>query len=192
MQTKEPYSLERYFESFQSGEEKGFNFFFNTHYAALTWFSNSLVKDEEQAKDLVEECFIKFWEKRESIQHAKAVKSYLYTMVRHACLEFMEKQKKLQAAAKDFQYVSPDSERPVLHSIIESEVLSEVYQALSTLPPQCQKVIRMLYVEGKGYQEIAQELALSIRTVKNHRARGLELLQERLPGALMLLLLFHS
>jgi RNA polymerase sigma-70 factor (ECF subfamily) len=50
----------------------------------------------------------------------------------------------------------------------------------------------MLYLEGKGYQEIASELDLSIRTIKNHRARGLALLQGRLPRALLLLLLLQA
>jgi RNA polymerase sigma-70 factor (ECF subfamily) len=192
LQEKKPYSQEHYFESFQRGEEKGFNFFFNTYYRALTWFATSLIKDEESARDLVEECFIKFWQKREGIQHAKAVKSYLYTSVRNACLEHLQKIKKQLAAKKGFQYLSPDSDRPILHHIIESEVLREIYAALNTLPPQCKKVIQMLYLEGKGYQEIASELDLSIRTIKNHRARGLALLQGRLPSALLLLLLLQA
>jgi DNA-binding CsgD family transcriptional regulator len=48
----------------------------------------------------------------------------------------------------------------------------------------------MLYVEGKGYQQIAKELDLSIRTIKNHRGRGLAQLQQRLLWAVSLLLLF--
>jgi RNA polymerase sigma-70 factor (ECF subfamily) len=190
LKEKDTYNLERHFASFKRGEEKGFNFFFKTYYASLTWFATSLVKDEETAKDLVEECFIKFWQKRDTIQHAKAIKFYLYTVVRHACLEFLRKQKKIQAGNKDFAYLHPDSDPPILHSIIESEVLSEVYTALKTLSPQCRKVLEMLYVEGKGYQQIATELDLSIRTIKNHRGRGLAQLQQRLLWVLPLLLLF--
>ena len=191
MKQKKTNILDRYFLSFQYGEEKGFNFFFRTYYEPLSWFATSLLHDEEMAKDLVEECFIRFWEKRKSIKYAKAVKSYLYTSVRNACLEFLKKQKKVQAASKDFLYLSAGCEKPAIHFIIESEVYSETHRALKTLPPQCRKVIQMLYVEGKGYQEIASELDLSIRTIKNHRTRGLALLQKSLAGALLLLLFFQ-
>jgi RNA polymerase sigma-70 factor (ECF subfamily) len=190
LKEKDTYNLECHFASFKSGEEKGFNFFFKKYYASLTWFATSLVKDEETAKDLVEECFIKFWQKRDTIRHARAIKYYLYTVVRNASLEFLRKQKKVQAGNSDFAYLHPGSDQPVLHSIIEAEVLSEVYTGLKALSPQCRKVLEMLYVEGKGYQQIAKELDLSIRTIKNHRGRGLAQLQQRLLWAVSLLLLF--
>jgi len=51
---------------------------------------------------------------------------------------------------------------------------------LNTLPPKCRQIFKMLYVQGKSYEEISQELNLSINNIRNQKARGLMLLKQRI------------
>ena len=70
--------------------------------------------------------------------------------------------------------------------------MHQVYLALKTLPPKCRQVFTMLYVQGKPVKEIAEELQLSVSTVKSHKATALKLLRKQLPhlGCLLLVMLF--
>lgn len=71
-------------------------------------------------------------------------------------------------------------ERSHLHEMIRAEVIRDLHRVMETLPGQCQKVIRLSYLEGLNNAEIAQQLSLSVQTVKNHKLRGLAILRKSL------------
>jgi RNA polymerase sigma-70 factor (ECF subfamily) len=68
-------------------------------------------------------------------------------------------------------------------------VLQTIYKSFHSLPPKMGKVFRMLYIEGKDYKQIAEELNTTVNAVRNQKAKGLLLLREKLPPALSILLL---
>src|SRR3954469_8578611 len=85
-------SLQDYVQAFQRGEEKGFTYFFNELYPALLYFAFRIIDDKPAAKDIVEESFIKIWERHTTFTHNKVIKSWLYTTVRNACIDWQRKQ----------------------------------------------------------------------------------------------------
>ena len=68
----------------------------------------------------------------------------------------------------------------ILEDMIRKELLRDVYTTIRELPRQCKKIISMLYREGKGFREIAQEMDLSISTIKNQKERGIVLVRKKL------------
>lgn len=175
-----------HFLSFQKGEEKGFAYFFHIQYEPLCYFAFNILHHKEAAEDVVEESFIKLWQNRARIRHSSVIKSYLYTSVKNACIDLIRRKKTFSGFAETTKFISEKHETSVLNKIISAEVINEIHQAMNTLPPKMAKVFRMLYVEGKGYQEVADELKVSIHTIRHQKARAIILLKQKLPQHLFL------
>lgn len=150
---------------------------FKAFYPRLCHFSFQIVKDKVKAEDLVQEAFIKYWNHREEISsHDIAVKNFLYSTVRNASLNLIRHDRVVRDYLEQ-QDPSPIEEFNIIHSMIRSEVLAEIYEALETLPASCQRISRMGYLEGMKNNEIARKLGISINTVKTQKQRGLQLLR---------------
>jgi RNA polymerase sigma-70 factor (family 1) len=174
--------IQDYVYAFQRGEERGFNYFFNLLYPALTYYAFRILNDKFAAEDVVGESFVKIWERHSTFSHPKVIKSWMYTTVRNGCLNKLQQQQRTQAQQQLLaRQLEDNHETYVLHEIIRAEVLRELYQNIETLPTACRQIFKMLYIQGKSVREIAEELELSISTIKNQKARGLALLRKRFP-----------
>jgi hypothetical protein len=123
------HSAEDYFRSFKAGEELGFNYFFHLYFKPLVHFAYSIVNSLQAAEDVVEDSFIKLWEKREAIE-APGLKSYLYASVRNGCIDLLRRNDHHEV------YLNNIAEKPeqiaidISHKIIMTEAMRLVYTAL--------------------------------------------------------------
>lgn len=160
-------------DSFQRGEEEAFDCLFREYFSALSYFANRIISNPASAEDLVQDCFVQLWQRREKLSHIKAIKSYLYTAVRNQCLKYLEQQKR-QAALK----VSDKAEPSIEEEVIASETARELYQFIAALSPALQQIIRLYYLEGKSNREIAQQLHIEPDTVTRQRLRAIMALRK--------------
>lgn len=175
-----------------SAHKNAFNSFeelFRNNYSKLCYFALQFLGDEDAVKDIVQDVFITYWNKREEIlANESAISGFLYTAVKNACLNNLRRQK-LENGFLNQQEPEPVEEPVVLNLMIRSEVLGELHKVIATLPDGCQKIFRMGYLEGLKNPQIAEELGISINTVKTQKKRGMELLKLRLnPNYFSLLL----
>lgn len=177
---KEPHKIVHSFEEL-----------FRNNYAKLCLFAKQFLKDDDAAKDIVQEAFVTYWNNRNELASAEAsINSFLYASVKNACLNKLRRQK-LEHLFLNNQDADPSEEAAVLNAMIRSEVITELHKVITTLPENCQKIFRMGYLEGLKNPQIAEELGLSINTVKTQKKRGLQLLRVRLnPDFFALLSLF--
>lgn len=190
MQPLESENMQHHVEAFQRGEEKGFTYFFNNLYPALLYYAFRMVNDIYSAKDIVEDSFVKIWKRHSTFHHHRVIKSWLYTTVRNGCIDWIrKKQTELQREEELAQWQLANSEEHAMQEMIRAEVISKIYQAITHLPPKCQQVFKLLYIEGKTLKQVAEELKLSINTIKNHKAHGLNLLKKRAPEFFALLVM---
>lgn len=180
MLQKNVHSIEDQFLSFKEGNEEGFAYFFNLHFAPLTWVAQSILKKNEVAEDVVEDSFVKLWERRDLIANSTALKAYLYTTVRNACIDLIRKERSKALYIKEANFTLEKNDVSVIHKIIEAETFNVISSAMESLPTECGRIFRMYYVEGKALKEIANELKLSISTVKTQKGRALLLLKKKL------------
>ena len=147
--------------------------------------------DDEAAKDIVQESFVTYWNARESLSDAPAsISSFLYAVVKNACLNKLRRQR-LEQGYLNSREPDPFEEAIALNSMIRSEVLVELNKMITTLPVNCQRIFRMGYLEGLKNPQIAEELGISVNTVKTQKKRGLQLLKVRLnPDFFALISLF--
>lgn len=171
-----------------------FKTLFDTYYDRLIYFAWQFIHDKETANDMVQEAFLNYWNSNPDFsEDGLQARNFLYLNVRNLCLKKIRHDKVIE---KHRKLIEPDpvEEFNVVNKIIRSEVLGEIYRAIETLPESCKRISCMSYLEGMKNQEIADELGISINTVKTQKQRALQLLRLRLSPQtfLTLLILFQS
>lgn len=162
------------------GDEQAFEQTFRTYYPRLCNYACTMLKDEEESEEVVQTVFLTIWEKREDLEITLSLKSYLYRAVHNHCLNRF-KHANVREAHKDHTlYVSSGSYDSVTEVIHASELEERIEKAVSTLPEQCQKAFRLSRFEELKYQEIADQLGISIKTVENQIGKALKILRAEL------------
>ena len=80
-------------EQIQHGNEQAFKSLFDEYYQGLCVFASAYLKDDDLSADVVQEAFVKFWNRRRDFDHIVKIKSFLYTIVRNDCLNIVQRQK---------------------------------------------------------------------------------------------------
>ena len=153
---------------------------FKKLYPRLCDFANYLLKDKDLAEDMAQDAFMVYLEQREEIStNFNAIKSFLYTAVKNACLNKIRHNNVVDVYNKKNPldiYTDPK----ILEGIIHAEVISEIYEKISALPQGCEMVVRYSYLQGLSNGKIAELMNISINTVKSQKKRGLTLMKKYL------------
>lgn len=153
------------------GEVDAFGVLFKEHYKSLFISALLLLKDEKVAEDVVQDVFLKIWNKRHELTQVTNFSSYLYITVKNACLDQLRKTK----CTDDISEVEiSDTGLDPFDSVRIKELSKHLQEATDSLPVQCKIIFEMVYIDGKKYQEVADELGLSINTIKTQLKRALE------------------
>ena len=167
---------ELYIAKLHKGDESIFRALFEEYHTRLCYFATNLLPDTEVPEDVVQEAFLKFWQKRHDFYHPKAIKSFLYITVKNHCLNIL----KHQRIVHKYEQQADILKEELAGGIIESEVLANVHHALKKLPPGCRTVLQLSYFQNMQNKEIAHQLQVSINTVKTQKKRALHLLRKAL------------
>nr|WP_162988706.1 RNA polymerase sigma-70 factor [Pedobacter schmidteae] len=177
----------------EQGQHSAYTFeeLFKDNYARLCHFAIQFLKDDDTAKDIVQEVFVTYWNMdNRPAYDAASTSAFLYSSVRNACLNKLRRLK-LEQGYLNGRNADPAEDAIALNAMVRTEVMAELHKIITTLPENCQKVFRMGYLEGLKNPQIAAELGISVNTVKTQKKRGLELLKMRLnPDFFALLSLF--
>jgi RNA polymerase sigma-70 factor (family 1) len=167
---------------FNAGNQNAFVAIFERYHAPLRYFAERIIIDQEEAKDIVAESFIKLWEKRSLFHSLPNIWGFLSITTKNACINFLRDSERLDRRHAEAAHLHKKDEH-VLTQIIRAEVLRQVFEAIEALPPQCRKIAQLSFIEGKKNHEIADEMHLSVQTVKNQKIRAITLLKVRLSDA---------
>lgn len=158
----------------------------------LCHYAWQYLHDEELSKDLVQDVFVSFHQVEftsDFKDNEDYLKNYLYLSVRNACFSLLKKKRVRDRFSKE-QSFEQESEQMIELNIIRSEVLEIVYKAIESLPDSCQLIFKKTYLEGFSNIEVAEELNISINTVKTQKQRGMKALKAKLnPDIIALFLL---
>lgn len=153
---------------------------FKEYYAPLCYFAERFLKDDVNVvEDIVQDVFVILLEKSPSFESLEHLKNFLYLSVKNACLNH---RRRLISKERYFTEKSTEeeSEEPIIHEMITTEVYRELAVAVANLPTECRKVFELCYFEELPNEEVAEKLGISIFTVKAQKARGKKILKENL------------
>ncbi len=149
------------------GDRNIFEALFHKYYSLLCDYALTYLEDVNEAEDTVQEVFVYLWNYRKSIIISTSLKSYLYSSVKHRALNVLKHQvvtRRHSPLLTEFLENLANEN----YSELEQEQLEQVRKALKELPDQCRIVFMKSCLEGKKYKEIAEELHISVNTVKTH------------------------
>lgn len=149
---------------------------------SLTLYANILrmVNDPEVADDLLQDLFIKIWEKRAEINPEKSFKGYLFTCSRFLVLNFLRHISVERQVENYLSYTRSELHNPVEEAVFFKETDSILKQTLDKLPPQRQKIYALCKIEGLTYAEVATTLGISVTTVQDHIVKANKFIKEQL------------
>lgn len=151
---------------------------FTAYYDALCRYAYTLIDDVDDSEDIVQRCFIKLWEKRESADSILSFKPFLYKSVYNACLHYIEhqkvKQKYKSETAMELNRIYTDS----FENTYPQEQLENVKKAIEQLPEKNKEVFKLRFFEGYNTKEVSKKLGITPRTVETHISKALKLLRK--------------
>lgn len=160
---------------------------FNTYYQPLCNYACSMLKDIDEAEEVVQNAFFNIWQKREALQVTSSLKSYLYRAIHNDCLNKIKHSKVRTVYAADYKSSMGGSPSNNTEALDAKELGKRIHAAIETLPEQCGNVFRLSRFEELKYSEIARQLNISVKTVENHMGKALKMLRAQLKDYLPLL-----
>lgn len=162
--------------------EREFEKLFRLHYKALHNLAFNLVRDRDVAKDVVQEVFVKLWQNRDRLDFGDQIKHYLFKATSHTALNHLRSARKLvPAETEHFAHLFASAG---VDDLQYKEFELKVRSAIDRLPPKCKTIYLLSRQEGLKYQEIADTLDISVKTVENQMGIALEKLREDLKAYL--------
>jgi RNA polymerase sigma-70 factor (ECF subfamily) len=168
-------------------DSKAFEILFRKHYPVLCLLSRGYTHDITTSREIVQDIFIHLWEYRQELDITTSIKSYLSSAVKYNSIRRMENDKK-GAIRMD---VLPEQDQEFFDHLEYAELQAMILEAIESLPDQCKKVFIMSRFDQLKYSEIAQCLALSVKTVEAHISKALHLIQDHLNRSLITLLILQ-
>ena len=161
-----------YLRRLKQDDERAFDALFR-HYSALVYrFAYSHLKSRPAAEEIVQECFIKIWERRAQLRDDVPLKGYLFTTAHHAVLnELRRDQHHLRLHGQVAAAAGPAS----VANEVEYHEMEALYQAaLAHLPPKQREAFVLSRQQGLSYPEIAERQGVSVKTVEAHMMQALK------------------
>lgn len=145
-----------------------------------------VLKDSNQSEDIVQDVFYEFWKKRDILEVRTSIRAYLKRAVINKTLNFIRDQKIRLDDDSSLAYLDTKEN---IHLELEANEMSEMIdKALEELPPKCRMVFVLSRFEQLSYQEIADQMEISTKTVENHISKALKRLRAYLKPFLTLVL----
>jgi RNA polymerase sigma-70 factor (family 1) len=171
----------------ESDDEAAFGELFNLHYPRLLLFAEAILKNRESSEEAVEDVFLKIWDSRKLLPAIKNLNYYLLVMVKHKALDYLEKRKNrvvisFEDIDLEVETMQPDPET----TLISAENIRIIRAVINSLPPRCRLIFFLIREDGLKYQETADLLNISVKTVETQMSLALskigEVLQSHLPS----------
>ncbi len=174
-------------DGLKKGRRESFKTLFDSYFNALCSFGIRYIPDHSAIEDIVQETFVSFWEKKDNFDHLNAVKSFLYTSVRNSCLNFL-KHEAIKNKHESALIYELESDHYFSHQLIEEEAFNQLHQEIKELPKSAQRIM-ILALSGLKNPEIAEELGITVNTVKTQKKLAYSKLKEKLSPVLQLVIL---
>ncbi|MCB9225345.1 MAG: RNA polymerase sigma-70 factor [Crocinitomicaceae bacterium] len=166
-----------------------FESIFRSHYEDLCAVANRYLEDLEAAEEIVQSVFVKFWEGRSEINIQSSIKGYLITAVKNNCLNQL-KHIKIREEYKQFNQRELETSHVLADDEVEATELEEKIRAsINQLPEARKKIFVLSRFEGLKYQEIADKLNISVKTVENQMGSAIKQLRTDLAEYLVSILI---
>lgn len=175
-------------ESFKNGDADALFTIYELLYPDLLRNGLSIVPDEHQVKDTINQFFLYLWDKREQLNAPQHLKAYILVSFRRRLVYDVKKNRKTSLLAIDDTYAEQSCEDHIIAGQTYLELQLRVRKAIDKLPPRHRELIMLKYYEGLTYEQIAERTSLSMRTIYNKLHEAIKMMK----GDVFWLILLYS
>ncbi|NDP20137.1 MAG: RNA polymerase sigma-70 factor [Paludibacter sp.] len=179
-------------KALREGNHLAFEELFDSWYEPLCRYAFSILRDMDEAEDVVQRVFCKLWDQHEKLDIRSSINSYLYRMVHNDSLNQIQQITSHKVHNQNFISTVNNDVNSTSEHIEGNELQKAIENAMEKLPPQCKRVFEMSRLEQLSYSEIAKNLNISTNTVENHISKALKLLRVELIEFLTVLILLQN
>jgi RNA polymerase sigma-70 factor (ECF subfamily) len=157
----------------RQGDKQEFEKLFRSSYVSLVRYAKTILRDHDTAEEIVQELFFRLWQDRQNLTIESSLNGYLYRSVHNRALHYIEHQQVVSRHAGEMTARAEVVSEPVTEAIYYSELQARVARVLERLPERCRMIFRMSRFEGLKYNEIANKLTVSLKTVEADMGKAL-------------------
>ena len=157
----------------RNGSLKEFERLFREFYVPLLEYSKSIIKDEAEAEEIIQDLFYNFWKNRQSLDIVTSLKSYLFRSVYNNSLQFL-KHRQVKLKYEKYMMHKPEKSVEPIDELKAKELQHLITKSLEELPERCQQIFSLNRFDGLKYKEIADKLSISIKTVEANMTKALK------------------
>ncbi len=163
-----------------NGDQTAFELLFHAYYPGLVVYASQFTFDKDEAEEIVQDFFVRFWQKHQSVQPYESLRNYFFSAIKNRCINYL-KHKKIE----DYyiKQLSGISENHLVYNqdlYSATELQEKIKNSISLLPERCREIFTMSRIQGLKNEEIAQQLTLSKRTVETQISHALKVLRVEL------------
>lgn len=168
-------------EQIALGDQLAFRKLFDLYAKKLALFSASIIRSADEAREIVDEVFVKIWRKRAELPSVQNLRVYLYTATKNTSLNYLSA-KARESATEPFDFFDiqlTDGDSPE-KKMITSELSRKIASAIDALPPRCKMVFKLVREDGLSYKEVGRILNISPKTVDAQMVIAVKQISEKL------------
>lgn len=175
MKSQFPDSDEGLSQLLKQDVRKGFEVLYNHQFTTVFYFARRFVEEQQCAEDITTEAFLKLWQRINDFNNVSAIRSFLYTTTKNACLNYLRDVRRHTVENERIAYLLERNDESI-HAVemLNAGIWQHIYTAVENLSPQLKKVFKMAYLEGLSNDEVAETLGINNQSVRNDKARALK------------------
>ncbi len=176
----------RFIQGLKAGNQQVFKEIFDKYYEPLTKYCYLRMNSSEEAEELVQDIFVKLWQKRDSLTINTSLRAYLYRIALNRIINYQDHLRVRREHETHVKLNSPESQNPG-DALQAAEIQFLVQEVISIMPEKRRIVYELSRRDGLKYAEIAEKLNVSVKTVEAHLSKALEQLRQQLKDYLPVL-----
>ncbi len=178
-------------EGLKKGDKKVFHEIFDTYYEPLCRYCMLRIPSQEDAEEIVQDIFVKLWAKRHELGINLSLRAYLYRSALNKIINYGD-HRKIRQIHQEHVLLHNNSANDAANPLLEHEIQVLAAQAVDAMPEKRREVYLLSRQQGLKYNEIAEKLGVSVKTVEAHLSKALEQLRLHLKDYLPMLLMLTA
>ncbi len=173
----------------REGNDDAFTEIFNRYWKPVLAVAANKTGDLDEAEDIVQDLFISLWKRRENLQLTSSLGSYLAVSAKYKVIKVLAGRHRILSLEAGSQEAALTSASGTESAIEMEQLTCQVSEAVESLPEKCKIVFRLSRESGYSHKQIAQQMAISEKTVEAHISRALRAIRHAIVHSLFLFLL---
>lgn len=168
------------FNYVKAGNKDAFEQLYRNHSVGIYCNLRKMTKNDALAKELLQDVFIKVWEKKAVLNPKKPFQFYLFRIAQNSVTDFYRRVRRDNHMIENLRLLTSEITHQPIESVIAGEEEELMLKAMEALPPQRKKIFILCKLEGKSYEEVSGLLGISTSTIGDHIVKGTKYIRKQL------------